>query len=162
MKVIGIDPGLQVTGYGLIDTSSGAPELIEAGVFRSVPKQPIERRLLDIYTSIELVIADFRPDVMSIEDLYAHYRHPKTAVIMGHARGLFFLAAARASIPVHTYSATRIKKSLTGNGHASKEQVARLVCGMLGCDRIDGPADVTDALAAALCHCNVVSHGGVL
>jgi len=161
MKVLGVDPGLQITGYGLLDDRSGKPELIEAGVIRSTSSHPLEQRLLEIHLGLDTVIRDFKPDVLSIEELYSHYNHPRTAVIMGHARGVLFLAAGKAGIPVFSYSSTRIKKSVTGSGHAPKEQIARMICRVLQCDAIDGPADVTDAIAAALCHMNVVSHGGV-
>ncbi len=162
MKVLGVDPGLQITGYGLLDDCSGKPELIEAGVIRSTSSHPLEQRLLDIHLGLYNVITEFRPDALSVEELYSHYKHPKTAVIMGHARGVLFLAAGKAGIPVFSYSSTRIKKSITGSGHASKEQIARMICQLMQCDAIEGPVDVTDAVAAAFCHMNVVSHGGVV
>jgi crossover junction endodeoxyribonuclease RuvC len=161
MVVLGVDPGLQVTGYGLIDDRSGAPELIEAGVVRSTPSRPLEARLHELYHGLEAVIREFKPDIVAVEELYSHYNHPRTAVVMGHARGMIFLAAGEAGIPVRSYSATRVKKSVTGAGHASKEQIARMICRMLRRDCLDGPADVTDAVAVALCHCNAVSHGGI-
>ncbi|MBN1292851.1 MAG: crossover junction endodeoxyribonuclease RuvC [Candidatus Latescibacteria bacterium] len=162
MKILGVDPGLQVTGYGLLDNQYGNPVLIEAGVIRSVSKQPLEQRLLDLYTGLNAILTEFRPDVLSVEELYSHYNHPRTAVIMGHARGIIFLTSGMQGIPVFSYSATRIKKSLTGSGHASKDQIARMICRVLQCEKIKGPGDVTDALAAALCHLNVISHGGIL
>jgi crossover junction endodeoxyribonuclease RuvC len=96
---------------------------------------------------------------MAIEELYSHYAHPKTAVIMGHVRGLFFLLAGKSGIPVYSYSATRIKKSVSGAGHASKEQVASMVATLLNFDVTDSPADVTDAIATAICHLHTVTHG---
>jgi len=162
MRVLGVDPGLQVTGYGLLDDTSGKPELVEAGVIRSTSSHPLEKRLLDLYNGLENVIDELQPDVLSVEELYSHYSHPKTAVIMGHARGVFFLVAAQAGIQVFSYSATRVKKSLTGTGRATKDQVARMICRILQCSEFKGPEDVTDAIAVALCHYNVLSHGGVL
>ena len=162
MKILGVDPGLQITGYGLLDENNGNPVLIEAGVIRSISKKTLEQRLLDLYTGLNAIMKEFRPDVLSVEELYSHYNHPRTAVIMGHARGIIFLTAGMAGIPVFSYSSTRIKKSLTGSGHASKDQVARMICRVMQCDEIAGPVDVTDALAAALCHLNVISHGGIL
>lgn len=158
MLVLGVDPGLSTTGYALVEASG--PRLVEAGVITSKRSLPLERRLLELYTSLEGVVGEFRPEVLAIEELYSHYAHPRTAVIMGHARGVFFLLAGRAGIPVCSYSATRIKKSLTGVGHATKEQVARMLARILGCDSFAGPADVTDAVATALCHINAISHGG--
>jgi len=170
MKVLGVDPGLNITGYGLVDATSdslrcsatSSPRLIEAGVIRSKSSKPLEMRLLELFNGIEDIITEFRPDVLSVEELYSHYKHPRTAVIMGHARGVFFLVAGRASIPVFSYSATRIKKSLTGTGHASKEQIARMIKATLNCPDLKVVSDVTDAIAAALCHINAVSHGKAL
>ena len=160
MRVLGIDPGLGTTGYGIIDDSAGKLKLVEAGEIKSKSSMALECRLFDLYTSLSDVVQEFHPDVFAIEELYAHYKHPRTAVIMGHARGVLFLVAGIAHIPVYSYSATRIKKSLTGRGHAGKEQVARMVCSSLGCSEIVDRPDVTDALAAALCHINVIDHGG--
>ena len=159
MIVLGVDPGLNITGYGLLSDDSGKPVLIEAGVIRSSSSQPLEKRLFDLYNGLSAVISEYKPDVLSVEDLYSHYNHPKTAVIMGHARGVLFLAAGMAGIPVFSYPATRVKKSLTGSGRSSKEQIASMVCSILQCEAMSGPADVTDAIAAALCHMNAVSHG---
>jgi len=161
MKVIGVDPGLNVTGYGVVCTGADAPELIEAGVIKSTASLPLERRLLELHNGFVDIVEEFKPDVISIEELYSHYQHPRTAVIMGHARGIFFLAAGMSDIPVYSYSATRIKKSLTGAGRASKEQLARMVYSTLNCSELNVSADVTDAIAAALCHINASSHGGL-
>ncbi len=160
MKVLGIDPGLNITGYGLVEAGRGTPCLIEAGVIRIKPSKPLEIRLLELYTGLEEIIREHTPDVLSVEELYSHYNHPKTAVIMGHARGVLFLASGKAGIPVYSYSATRIKKSLTGVGRASKEQVASMVSSTLGCGNTKSVFDVTDAIAAALCHINVIAHAG--
>jgi len=161
MKVLGIDPGLSVTGYGLVDSAGRKPRLIEAGIIRSSTSRPLERRLLELYEGLEEVVGEFVPDVFSVEELYSHYRHPKTAVIMGHARGVLFLVAGRKDIPVFSYSATRIKKSLTGEGRATKEQIASMIYRTVDCSDVTIQSDVTDAIAAALCHINSISHGGV-
>ena len=161
MKVLGVDPGLNVTGYGLIVSDSGGQQLIEAGVIRSKTSLPLEQRLLNLYKGFEEVVKEFSPDVLSIEELFSHYKHPRTAVIMAHARGLYYLVAAKENIPVFSYSATRIKKSLTGMGRASKDQVARMIFMALNCSEHSVTSDVTDALAAALCHINAVSHGEI-
>ncbi len=161
MTILGIDPGLRVTGYGLVKSSERGPVLIEAGEIRSKPSNPLERRLAELFHGLKDVVEEFKPDVIAIEELYSHYKHPRTAVIMGHTRGVFFLVAGIAGIPVFSYSATRIKKSLTGAGHASKDQVAGMIARTLSCTDAAGHADVTDAIAAALCHLNAVSHGGM-
>jgi crossover junction endodeoxyribonuclease RuvC len=159
MIVLGVDPGLGVTGYAVIENKSGMTKLIEAGVIRSKASLPLERRLFELYSNFEGIAGEFKPDVLAIEELYSHYSHPKTAVIMGHVRGLFFLLAGKTGIPVFSYSATRIKKSISGAGHASKEQVANMVASLLKLNVSDSPADVTDAIATALCHINTVTHG---
>ena len=160
MRVLGIDPGLSITGYGLVEVVKEGSKLIEAGEISSKASLSLERRLFDLYNGLEDVTKGFRTDVLAVEELYSHYKHPKTAVIMGHARGVLFLVAGKANIPVFSYPATRIKKSLTGMGHASKEQVARMVSNILNCGEIKGHSDVTDAIAVALCHINTVYHGG--
>jgi crossover junction endodeoxyribonuclease RuvC len=159
MIVLGIDPGLRVTGYSLVEQTDRGPVLREAGEIRSKPSHPLEQRLAELYRGLQEVIDEFRPDVMAVEELYAHREHPRTAVIMGHTRGVFFLLAGLSNIPVYSYAATRIKRSQTGTGHATKEQVAGMICRTLSSANISGHADVTDAIAAALCHLNAVSHG---
>ena len=161
MRVLGIDPGLNITGYGLVETGAEGQKLIEAGEIKSKASLPLEQRLFELYNGLEAVTKDLRPDVLAVEELYSHYKHPRTAVIMGHARGVLFLVAGKADIPVFSYSATRVKKSLTGRGRASKEQVAKMISSILKSVEIDGHPDITDAIAVALCHINAVSHGGV-
>jgi len=160
MRVLGIDPGLNITGYGIVDSGEGEPRLVEAGIIRSKTKMPLQQRLFELYNGLDEVVKELCPDVFSVEELYSHYNHPKTAVVMGHARGVLFLVAGKENIPVYSYSATRIKKSLTGVGRATKEQVASMISSCMNCGDLDVKADVTDAIAAALCHINVVSHGG--
>jgi crossover junction endodeoxyribonuclease RuvC len=110
------------------------------------------QRLRSLYTGIDEVIAQFQPQVVVVEQLYAHYEHPRTAILMAHARGVIFLAAAQRDLPVVSYNATRIKKTITGSGRASKEQVQRTIQRELGLAKLPEPPDVADALAAALCH----------
>jgi len=156
MRVLGVDPGLQVTGYGLLATRGACARVVEAGVLRTEAKRPLAERLQRLHDLAREVFRELAPDVIVVEDLYSHYRHPVTAILMGHARGVIFLAAAEGGVPVVSYGATRIKKSLTGEGRASKEQVQRMVQSALGLRRVPEPPDVADALAVALCHCNVV------
>jgi len=161
MRVLGIDPGLNITGYGLVEVCAEGQKLIEAGEIKSKASLPLEQRLFELYNGLEDVTKDLLPDVLAVEELYSHYNHPRTAVIMGHARGVLFLVAGKADIPVFSYSATRVKKSLTGRGRASKEQVAKMISSILKSGEIDGHPDITDAVAVALCHINAVSHGDV-
>lgn len=154
MRVLGIDPGLNITGYGVIDETGGRIRLVEAGVVRTDAKASMASRLGEIGKEMAEIIDQFQPDAMAIEELYSHYAHPRTAIIMGHARGIILLRAAEAGIPVRSYAATRIKKSLTGNGRASKSQVQLMIKSTLGLTEVPEPADAADALATALCHCN--------
>jgi len=154
MLVLGVDPGLAATGYGLITFEAGQIRLIEGGVIRTQKNDPIEKRVGDIYTGILEVMEEFRPDIMAMENIYSHYKHPRTAIIMGHARGAVLVAAHQRGIVVKDYAATMIKMALTGNGRANKEQVQRMVMNILDLKNPMEPFDTSDALAAALCHIN--------
>jgi crossover junction endodeoxyribonuclease RuvC len=154
-RILGIDPGLNTTGYGVIDIGPRGVVLCEAGVVRSRSSQSgasLAERVLDIHTGIAEVIASFRPQMMAIEQLYSHYQRPRTAILMGHARGVICLAASQANIPVQNYASTQVKKILTGNGHAPKLQMQQAVQKELRLPALPEPADVADALALALCH----------
>jgi crossover junction endodeoxyribonuclease RuvC len=109
-------------------------------------------KVMSVYKGIVEVIAQFKPEAMAVEQLYAHYDHPRTAILMGHARGVIFLAAAQGEVPVISYASTQVKKIITGNGRASKEQVQLTIQRELGLATMPEPPDVADALAVALCH----------
>jgi crossover junction endodeoxyribonuclease RuvC len=155
---MGIDPGLGATGYGIIEASGRIPSLVEAGVIRSRAKDPLEKKLFDIFKSTTEIIEEFDPAIVVIEELYSAYTHPRTAILMGHARGVIYIAAAARNLPVISYASTRIKNSLTGHGRASKEQVQRMVQHAFGLRQMPHPPDVADALAVALCHHNALFH----
>jgi crossover junction endodeoxyribonuclease RuvC len=157
MRVLGIDPGLQVCGYACLETDGDRDVVVEAGVFKTSSELPIEAKLNQIAEDVEAVLSKFAPDVVAVEELYSHYAHPKTAILMGHARGVILQQSAAAGIPVRSFSATRIKKSLTGNGRASKEQVQRTIQTVLGLPSMPKPPDVADAMAVALCCANALS-----
>ncbi|HPP53372.1 MAG TPA: crossover junction endodeoxyribonuclease RuvC, partial [Thermoguttaceae bacterium] len=151
-RVLGVDPGLNITGYGVLEVSPGGPRLIEAGIVRGGDRGEIARRVEAIWEGVTEVIAAFEPTALALEALYAHYKHPRTALLMGHARGVICLAGAQAGIPVVSYSATQVKRILTGSGRADKGQVQRAIQRELGLAQLPQPADVADALAVALCH----------
>lgn len=151
-RILGIDPALRTTGYGVIEVSGGQIRLVDAGVIRCKAERPLEERLAEIYQGVSELLQEFCPNCFAIEGLYSHYDRPTTAILMGHARGVIFLAGAQAQLPVHTYAATQVKKTLTGNGHASKTQIQMAVRLQLGLRDILEPADVSDALAIALTH----------
>ena len=151
MRILGIDPGLQVCGYACIEVLSGSENLLEAGVVRTVRGEALEEKLNRIAEDIATLLNRFDPDVVAVEELYSHYAHPRTAILMGHARGVILQKCGEAGVPIKSFSATRIKKSLTGNGRASKEQVQRTIQTVLALAELPEPNDVADAIAAAMC-----------
>jgi crossover junction endodeoxyribonuclease RuvC len=159
MRILGIDPGLERTGYGVVElpAGAGAPRLVEAGIIRTNRKDPTPDRLAEIHSGVASVIEEFKPQAVAIEELYSHYAHPRTAILMGHARGVVILAAAQAGVPVTSYGATHIKKALTGSGHAAKDQVQRAIQSHFNLKKPPEPPDVADALAVALCHAHRTS-----
>ena len=154
LRVLGIDPGLRLTGYGLVDLAPGAvePVLCEAGVFRLDAKQALEVRLQQLHEDLTALIAEHAPDQVAVEQLYAHYAHPRTAILMGHARGVILQVATAARLPVASLAATEVKKSLTGNGHATKQQMQLAVQAQCRLAEPPEPPDVADAIAIALTH----------
>ena len=154
MKILGIDPGLQVCGYACMEAGDGDEKLVEAGVFRTPNDLTLAERLNRIAADVSEILENFKPDVVAVEELYSHYAHPKTAILMGHARGVILQKCAETSVEVRSFSATRIKKSITGNGRASKEQVQRTIQTILMLPELPEPNDVADAIAAALCCAN--------
>jgi len=154
MIVMGVDPGLRVSGYAVVEQIGSDYRVLDAGVIRVSDKPELAERLNLIYQDFDEILSEQQPNLMAIEQLYSHYNHPRTAVIMGHARGVFLVAAAQHMLRVEDYAATRIKKSVTGNGRASKEQVQRAVMGQLRLKTAPEPVDVSDALAIALCCLN--------
>lgn len=154
MKVLGVDPGLRTSGYAVIRQNDRELEILDAGIITADTSFSLGQRLRSIYSDIEALIAEHHPDLIAVEELYAHYKHPRTAILMGHARGMFLLAAAQQGIEVCSFSATRVKKSLTGTGRASKEQMQHAIKTQLALTHLPQPADVADALAIAMCSLN--------
>lgn len=151
MRILGIDPGLQLTGYGVIDFHPTKPRLLDAGVIRLNPKKSIADRLVELERALDEILDEHAPAVVAVEQLYSHYAHPRTAILMGHARGVILLAAQRRQIAVHEYAANRIKQSLTGHGHASKTAMQLAIQATWKLPKPPEPPDVADALAIALC-----------
>ncbi|MFO1062968.1 MAG: crossover junction endodeoxyribonuclease RuvC [Pirellulales bacterium] len=150
--ILGIDPALGTTGYGVIRCHGSKVQLIDAGFVRVTRTGPLENRLAEVHEGICEIIEQHRPSAMAIEQLYTHYERPTTAILMGHARGVILLAAAKASVPVASYEATKVKKMMTGNGRAPKSQMQSAVQHQLRLAKPIDPPDVADALAIALCH----------
>lgn len=152
-RVLGVDPGLNITGYGVIDFSFGSdvPSIVEAGAIRTDPKAPMSRRIEQVHDDLSELLREFKPDLIGIEKLYAHYKHPRTSILMAHVRGVILLCAQQAGLDVRNLPATNVKKALTGNGHASKRQVQLAIQSVFSLKTPPSPPDVSDALAIALC-----------
>lgn len=150
--ILGIDPGLNITGYGVVQITAMGVKLAEGGVIRGHDRGSLPKRLKDIHQGVSEVLAAFRPLSVAIEQLYSHYDRPRTAILMGHARGVICLAAVQADVPIEHYAATQIKRMLTGSGRASKEQMQLAIQRELSLAAPPEPPDVADALAAAICH----------
>lgn len=153
-RVVGIDPGLSVTGYAVVEPTARGPYVVEAGVIRprGGSTKTMDGRLLVIYRGILEVLDAYPPSALALEQVHSHVGHPRTAILMAHARGVIVLAAAERGVPVSGYAASRIKKTLTGSGKAPKEQMQHAIQVELGLDRLPEPHDVADACAVALCH----------
>ena len=150
MFVLGIDPGLSTTGYGLVE-GSHPPQAHRAGVIRTDTELPVERRLAELHDGIAQVIDDCSPDVVALETVFTN-RNLQTAISVGRASGVALLAAAQAGVDVYEYVPTAIKAAVTGDGSANKDQVQQMVARLLRLDTAPQPADASDALAIALCH----------
>jgi crossover junction endodeoxyribonuclease RuvC len=151
MRILGIDPGLRLTGYGVVDYVPLRPCLVDGGVIRLDAKGSLAARLVELETELCLLLSEFKPDICAVEKLYAHYKHPRTAILMGHARGVILLAARRQGVQIEEFSANRIKQSVAGHGHAGKDQMQQAIQSLWNLPQPPRPPDVADALAAALC-----------
>jgi crossover junction endodeoxyribonuclease RuvC len=151
--ICGIDPGLQRTGYGVlrIDDRDDTITTLDAGVITCSRNESLSVRLAELATGLEEVFVEHNIDTVAVEEIYSHYRRPRTAILMAHARGVILLGAAQHGTEVIHLPATTIKRHLTGNGRATKPQMQRAVMETLQLKRIPEPPDVADALAIALC-----------
>lgn len=169
MRILGIDPGLRLTGYGCVEVvGAESPKLVEAGVFRlgkgghragegSAPgiraadAKTVSSRLAELDRDFREALERLSPEVVAVESLFSHYAHPATAIVMGHARGVILLAIARAGVRLMEFKPNEIKKSLTGHGLADKGRMQRAIQSVFGLAQPPKPPDVADALAIALC-----------
>ncbi len=152
MRILGIDPGLRRTGYACVKISARSiePTLIEAGVLRIATTGPLHARLLQIRTELLEVLTDLKPDHAAVETLFSHVKHAQTAIIMGHARGVLLATLAEKHLHITEFAPKEVKRSVTGNGNATKEQVRRAVMAQCGLRTLKGPHDASDAMAIAL------------
>lgn len=150
MRVLGVDPGATATGYGLVEVTGGGSRFVDAGVIRPAGHRPLAERLLQLFEQFADCLEQHRPETVAVESLF-HARSPRTAITLGHARGVILVAAARHGAALADYTPLEVKQSVTGNGAASKQQVEEMVRRLIG-----APAglahDASDALAVALCH----------
>lgn len=155
LRVLGIDPALRTTGYGAVERRNGSVYLIEAGVVVPRVEGTLEQRLCELHAGIAEVIAHVEPQSIVIEELYSSYKNPRTALLMGHARGVLCLASAQAGVAVHTLAHANVKRALVGSGSARKAQINAMVTRLLRLARPPKPYDVSDALALALAYLNL-------
>jgi crossover junction endodeoxyribonuclease RuvC len=151
MRVLGIDPGSLVTGYGVVEEQANGLQAVTWGAVRTTARQPLTERLQHIYDELCKAVQTWQPDAVSVEQVF-FAENPKTALILGHARGVALLTVAHAALPLVEYSALEIKLAVTGYGRAAKSQMQQMVKTLLGLDILPQPADAADALAAAICH----------
>ena len=157
MRILGIDPGLKATGYGIIELKGHGVWLVETGTIQPKQKDLLQNRLSKIYRILAGIIDEHRPNVLVLEKLYAHYKHPTTAAILGHARGVICLLCAEKEIELVEHSGKRIRVALTGNGNATKAQTQRMVAHALNIDERKLTLDASDALALALGYVHLMS-----
>jgi len=150
MLILGVDPGSQRTGYGVIDTDGRRHVLVEKGVLAPPASRDLSLRLRAIHDSLAALIARLRPDALSVEDIF-HAVNARSALILGHVRGVVLLAGAEAGLPVHAFTPATVKAQVTGYGRAQKHQVALMVSRILALDSDERAGDAADALAVALC-----------
>lgn len=153
MNLVGIDPGLNLTGYACVESIPENPEprLVEAGVIRMKKGQPMPGRLAHLFEELESIFAEFSPGKVVVESIFSHRSFQKAGLLMGHARGVVLLAAERRGIPTDELAPAEVKRALTGNGRATKQQIQEAVMAQCGLAAPPSPPDVADAIAIALC-----------
>jgi len=151
MRVLGIDPGLAITGYGLVEGDGHTLEAVTYGVLRTPADTPIAERLVMLHGGLAALLDRYRPDVVAMEELFFG-TNARTAMTVGEARGVLLLTAAQAGLPVVGYTPLQVKQAITGYGQADKQQIQQMVCFLLGLREIPRPDDAADGLAVSICH----------
>ncbi len=151
-RVLGIDPGTAVTGYGVVEYDGRTAVLIECGVIRTNAKDALSARVHSIHAGVTELIERHAPDTVAVEDVF-YARNVRTTIVLGHARGVILLAAQQAALTIHEFPPAEIKKAITGTGAATKQQVQFMVAKLLRLKSAPQPADAADGVAAALCAC---------
>ena len=152
-RVLGIDPGLSVTGWGYVELEpdEAVPRRVVGGIIRLKAKAPMAFRLAQLHEDLVSLLDELPPEVMVVEQLFSHYRHVRTAILMGHARGVVLLAGASRGVRIDELQPTEVKKAITGNGHASKVEMQQAVMSQCRLPEPPSPPDVADGIAIALC-----------
>ena len=161
MRILGIDPGFAIVGYGVIDYEKGKYKTVDYGKITTPAGMEMPLRLKTVYDGVLRLIETYNPDVLAVEELFFN-TNVKTAIAVGHARGVIVLAAANKGIKINEYTPLQIKQAVVGYGRADKNQVQQMVKMFLGLKEVPKPDDTADALAVAICHANSSSLGGVL
>lgn len=161
MRILGIDPGIAIVGFGVVDKNGNRYSTVDYGAITTPAHTPLENRLKTIYDEMTLLFVNFRPDAMSVEELFFN-SNAKTAIAVGQARGVIILSAVENGVPIYEYTPLQVKQALTGYGRASKMQIQQMMKSMLGLSEIPKPDDVADALAIAVCHGNSVRYNDIL
>ena len=151
MRILGVDPGSQRTGYGCIDTEGSRHHVVDCGAVTVPPRLPLAEKLLVVHRGLAELLARHRPDVVALEDLF-YARNVRSALVLGHVRGALMLAAAAAGVTICEYTPAEVKQAVVGYGRAEKHQVQQMVALLLGMEQPPTPLDVSDALAVAVCH----------
>ena len=156
MKIFGIDPGSERTGYGCVESDGSRHRIVISGAISSSAAASFPEKLLKIHTRLSALIAECRPDCVAIENLF-HAANARSALLLGHARGVAMLAAVEAGLPVAEYTPAEIKRAVVGYGRAEKHQVQQMVKLLLGLTALPTPHDAADALAVAICHSHLTA-----
>jgi crossover junction endodeoxyribonuclease RuvC len=151
VRILGIDPGSIRTGYGCVESDGSRHRLVTAGALALSADAPLSDRLLEIHTGLARLMRETAPDCVAVENLF-HARNVRSALVLGHARGVAVLAAVEAGVPVVEYTPAEIKRAVVGYGRAEKGQVGQMIKLLLGLETVPAPHDAADALAVAICH----------
>ena len=160
MRIFGIDPGSDRTGYGCVETDGSRHRIITSGAIKTAASASFPEKLLQIHTELATLLGECRPDGVAIENLF-YSNNARSALKLGHARGVAMLAAVEAGLPVAEYTPAEVKRAVVGYGRAEKHQVQQMVKLILGLDVAPTPHDASDALAVAICHCNSFGPAGL-
>ena len=152
MRILGIDPGTRITGYGIIDVEGNRLRHVDNGIIKTRSSDPLPLRLKTIYDGLSTILKEFSPQAVAVEQVFLS-KNPRAALTLGHARGTAVLSAVNLGLEVHEYSALQVKSAVVGYGHAAKQQVQQMVKALINLPEV-AQEDAADALAVAICHAN--------